>query len=374
MTSRLGLAAAHRRGIIHRDVKPQNILVGRDGSIRLTDFGIANVYKYIDTFRLTTTGMTLGTVQYMPPEQAQGDIVSPATDVYALGIVMYEMLTDHTPFDGDTPAIIAMQHIQDAPTPPSQFNPHIPPALEEIIMRCLEKAPEMRYRDGSQLARALEALDDAEFAQDIPYTPASLPAQGRIPARPAVSEHAPPQSEQLSTSAPTYILPDNDSYDHNRATGSPVPLVAFQPPLSLELQQSKVPPVGLIIGPSESSSTRPFVRGGTPPRDRRDSRFAAIVTVPILLATLLLLGFSFYLAVALGLINWPLFGNGGAMPTPALTSTIVPDLHGLNYTQANARATGAGFTLALSSGSSRQGIVQNQNRKPARSMPGAVPL
>ncbi len=87
----LGLGAAHRRDIVHRDVKPQNILVGRDGSIKLTDFGIASLYKDMNAQRLTTTGMTLGTVQYYAPEQAQGEIVRPAADVYALGIVMYEM-------------------------------------------------------------------------------------------------------------------------------------------------------------------------------------------------------------------------------------------------------------------------------------------
>ncbi len=144
-------------------MKPQNVLVGRGGSIKLTNFGIASVFKDMNAERLTTTGMTLGTVQYYAPEQAQGEVVSPATDVYALGIVMYEMLTGHTPFDGDTPVVVAMQHIQDQPTPPSQLNPTIPPALEEIILRCLEKVPERRFRDGSQLARALESLGDSEL-------------------------------------------------------------------------------------------------------------------------------------------------------------------------------------------------------------------
>src|SRR5579872_317313 len=152
----LGLGAAHRRGIVHRDVKPQNVLVGRDGSIKLTDFGIASVYKDINAERLTTTGMTLGTVQYYAPEQAQGEIVSPAADIYALGIVMYEMLCGRTPFDGDTPVAVAMRHIQDTPDPPSTYNPRIPPGLERIILRCLEKDPRNRYRDGDALAYALE--------------------------------------------------------------------------------------------------------------------------------------------------------------------------------------------------------------------------
>ena len=157
----LGLSAAHRRGIVHRDVKPQNVLVGRDGSIKLTDFGIASVYKDINAERLTTTGMTLGTVQYYAPEQAQG-----------------EMLTGRTPFDGDTPVAVAMQHIQDLPTPPSQLNPNIPPALEEIIMRCLEKVPEMRFRDGSTLARALELLGEEDMAETTVNTP---PGNGQLP-------------------------------------------------------------------------------------------------------------------------------------------------------------------------------------------------
>jgi serine/threonine protein kinase len=139
----LGLGEAHRRGIIHRNVKPTNILLGRDGSIRLTDFRIANIN---------------GTVQFYGTEQIPGEIVIPATDIYAMGIVMYQMLTGHPPFDGDSPVAVAMKHIHDTPKLPSQFNPNIPTVLEEIIMRCLEKLPDMRFRDGSELARALKSL------------------------------------------------------------------------------------------------------------------------------------------------------------------------------------------------------------------------
>ena len=154
----LGLGAAHKMGIVHRDVKPQNIMLNDQGLVKLTDFGIASMYKDAEAERLTTTGMTLGTVQYYAPEQAQGEIVSPAADVYALGIVMYEMLTGRTPFDGDTPVTVAMRHIQDLPEPPSRINPRIAPGLERIILRCLEKDPKDRYRDGNALAYALENL------------------------------------------------------------------------------------------------------------------------------------------------------------------------------------------------------------------------
>ena len=149
----LGLGAAHRRGIVYRDVKPPNILAVRDGSIKLTDFGIASV---LDEY----PGMPLGLFPYNAPGYLQGKIVGFAADIYSLGIVIYEMLTGRVPFDGDNPTAVAIQHIYDQPMPPRQLNPTIPPALEEIILRCLEKVPEMRFRDGRELARALETLGD----------------------------------------------------------------------------------------------------------------------------------------------------------------------------------------------------------------------
>src|SRR6266568_2651703 len=225
----LGLGAAHRRVIVHRDVKPQNILVGRDGSIKLTDFGIASVYQNLNASRLTTTGMTLGTVEYMPPEQAQGDIVSPAADVYALGIVMYEMLTGRTPFDGNTAVVVAMQHIQDAPRPPSQFNPHIPPPLEEIILRCLEKVPEMRYRDGSTLAHALESLGDTGVDEAVadPTAPSLTQAPTVAQNYTGYAGDGVPGTPRPSTSSPNNILgaPPPSSNQNNNTQREPEPLV-----------------------------------------------------------------------------------------------------------------------------------------------------
>jgi len=283
----LGLGAAHRRGIVHRDVKPQNVLVGRGGTIKLTDFGNARVCKDIKDERPTTTGMTLGTVQYYTQEH--GEIIKPAADIYALGIVMYEMLTGRTPFDGDTPIAVAMQHIQDPPVPPSQYNPGIPLALEKIILRCLEKIPEMRFRDGSQLARALEMLGDAELGETIPYTPGQTPLPGpvtSIPPRPSASGRGPART---SVSSPNNMMLTGVSPDQNGM--GQVPTSQGQQPVYLD-QQIYTPP----ISPPESSSTRPYQRG-VAPSDQRDSHFATIITVLILLATLLLLGFSIYLAI-----------------------------------------------------------------------------
>jgi serine/threonine-protein kinase len=331
----LGLGAAHRRGIVHRDVKPQNVLVGRDGSIKLTDFGIASVYKDINAERLTTTGMTLGTVQYYAPEQAQGEIVNPAADVYALGIVMYEMVTGRTPFDGDTPVAVAMQHIQDMPTPPSFLNPNIPPALEEIIMRCLEKEPERRYRDGSSLARALELLGETEIDEALPgsVTPGMVQTPGSVPnyAHYAGSGSSP---QRPSVSSPNNIAaPFAPSSANNGMAHQPDPLI-------LANQQAY-----------NQAGPAPMFPQGTQPRSNavpynnyRDSRFASIITVLILLATLLLLGFSIYLAAELNFIHIPGL-SPSATPTSPVGQIHVPDLRNMTYAEASAEATRVGFKL-----------------------------
>jgi eukaryotic-like serine/threonine-protein kinase len=154
----LGLGAAHQQGIVHCNIKPQNILMGRDGSIKLTDFSIALLYRSVNAKSVTDSDMTAETAHYYSPEQALGEIVTPATDVYALGIVMYEMLTGRIPFDGANSIAVELLHVHERLMPPGQRNPAIFPDLEKIVLRCLEKVPEMRYRDGAELVRALEAL------------------------------------------------------------------------------------------------------------------------------------------------------------------------------------------------------------------------
>jgi serine/threonine-protein kinase len=346
----LGLGAAHRRAIVHRDVKPQNIMVGKGGTIKLTDFGIASVYKDINAERLTTTGMTLGTVQYYAPEQAQGEIVSPAADVYALGIVMYEMLTGRTPFDGDTPVAVAMQHIQDTPVPPSELNPGIPQALEDIIMRCLEKIPEMRFRDGSQLARALETLGEADASEMATNQflvsqlhPAEPITFNDMPARPGNARGAP-----VATSSPNQGL---------GSTTSPGAMTAYNNQ-SPQAGQMGYTPYGMMA--ADSGTTRPFFPGEQ--EEGRGGRVAGVITALIILATVLLLGFSVYLAAYLGFVNLPFVNtaanNGGTTQTTVSVKTV-PSLIGLSWTQASSAAQAAGFVLKSSNGKT-DGTVINQ--------------
>ena len=141
----LGLHALHSHGMVHKGVQPEHILLGKDGIVKITPFSVS----------WGASG------HYYAPEQLQNEEMTSASDIYSLGIVMYEMLTGHIPFEGDTPVAVAMRHIHEPPTPPSQFNMSIPPSLEKVILHCLEKAPAMRYQDGSQLALALGMLDEA---------------------------------------------------------------------------------------------------------------------------------------------------------------------------------------------------------------------
>ena len=143
---------AHRRGIIHRDVKPQNILLRRDGTVKVTDFGIA---RALSSVTITQTGTVLGSVQYLSPEQARGQPVGRAADIYALGVVLFEMLTGQLPFEGDSPIAIAMAHVHDVPPAPRRLNPEIPPALEAVILRGMAKQPQHRYASAADLATDL---------------------------------------------------------------------------------------------------------------------------------------------------------------------------------------------------------------------------
>ncbi|MDD4377389.1 MAG: Stk1 family PASTA domain-containing Ser/Thr kinase [Eubacteriales bacterium] len=156
------LSIAHKNHIIHRDVKPHNILITNDGIAKLTDFGIAKAAR--DATIVTGTSKIIGSVHYFSPEQARGSYVDERSDIYSLGIVLYEMLTGQVPFDGDNPVSIALMHINDQITPPSQLVPGIPPALEKLIMKATNKYQTNRYKSADEL---LEELDNIEFVTKV---------------------------------------------------------------------------------------------------------------------------------------------------------------------------------------------------------------
>lgn len=136
-----GLAHAHLNNLVHCDIKPHNILMTADGHAKIADFGIA---RAVTESTMTYSGNVIGSVHYFSPEQAQGGTITPKSDVYSLGVVMYEMLTNRLPFTGDNAVAIAMKHIEEEPTPPSIFRSQIPPMLEAITLRAMSKNPEMR--------------------------------------------------------------------------------------------------------------------------------------------------------------------------------------------------------------------------------------
>lgn len=169
------LGAAHKRDVIHRDVKPQNAMVGEDGHLKVTDFGIARAGAQSG---MTEAGSVIGTAQYLSPEQARGDEVTAASDCYAVGIVLYEMLTGRVPFDAERPVAVAMKQISDPPTPPSDIVQSIPHSLEGVVLHSLAKRPSERYRTAEEFSRALldvrADLDGATGATRV--IPAAAPA------------------------------------------------------------------------------------------------------------------------------------------------------------------------------------------------------
>lgn len=160
-----GLEVAHNNHIVHRDIKPQNIIISREGKVKVTDFGIAKA-----TTSQTTTSSAMGSVHYASPEQARGGYVDHRSDIYSLGIVMYEMVTGRVPFDGETAVTVAVKHLQEQMVPPSEYCPEIPYSLEQIIKKCTEKSPDRRYQDiGDLMADLKQSLvdPDGDFVQMV---------------------------------------------------------------------------------------------------------------------------------------------------------------------------------------------------------------
>ena len=165
------LEMAHRNNIIHRDIKPHNIIITEDGVAKVTDFGIA---KAVSNSTITAFGTTIGSVHYFSPEHARGGFTDAKSDLYSLGVVMYEMVTGRVPFDADTPVSVALKHMQEEPVEPIELNPNLPIAVNKIIMRALQKDTTLRYQTASEMLVDLKkSLKDPEgdFVEELKYDP-----------------------------------------------------------------------------------------------------------------------------------------------------------------------------------------------------------
>jgi beta-lactam-binding protein with PASTA domain/predicted Ser/Thr protein kinase len=169
---------AHRRGVIHRDLKPHNVIVDDSDNAKVTDFGIARA----GASDMTETGSIMGTAQYLSPEQAQGHAVSAGSDLYSIGVVLYEMLTGRVPFDAESAVTIALKHVSEAPPPMTVINPGVPPEIEQVVMWALNKNPVDRPANADQFINALEQARTAVLSGERGQRTASMPAMAGVAA------------------------------------------------------------------------------------------------------------------------------------------------------------------------------------------------
>ena len=194
------LSYAHRHGVVHRDVKPGNVLITRDGQVKVADFGIARAVGADDS--VTQTGLVMGTATYFSPEQAQGLGVDGRSDVYALGVVLYEMVTGRPPFSGDTPVSIAYKHVSEPAVPPREMEPRVPAALDAVIMRAMAKQPGDRYPTAEDLHADLQ-----RYAQGAPVLALAGATAGAVTSTQQIGFMGGVGATQALAANPTTVLP-----------------------------------------------------------------------------------------------------------------------------------------------------------------------
>jgi eukaryotic-like serine/threonine-protein kinase len=198
---------AHQRGVVHRDIKPHNVIIDAEGRARVTDFGIARA----GASDMTETGSIMGTAQYLSPEQAQGHAVSPQSDLYAIGIVLSELLTGRVPFDGESAVTIALKQVSEAPAPPSAWNPAVPPELDAIVLHALEKDPGARFASADEFIVALEGTAD-RIARGEAVAPGTVAFGAVAPVGPPT----PPPAYDLTTYPPDGEPPGAEGPERRR--------------------------------------------------------------------------------------------------------------------------------------------------------------
>jgi beta-lactam-binding protein with PASTA domain/predicted Ser/Thr protein kinase len=199
LTQKIGaaLASAHAQGIVHRDIKPGNVMVTRDGTVKVMDFGIARMQTDITA---PQTSSVIGTPTYLSPEQAQGQVVDARSDLYSLGCVLYELLAGRPPFTGDTPVAIAYKQVNETPVTPSTHNADIPPRLDAVVMKCLAKNPANRYQSAEELSADLERVKQGQDVEATPLMAAGIGGDAtQVIARPQPTQVMTPPEEEGSS-------------------------------------------------------------------------------------------------------------------------------------------------------------------------------
>jgi serine/threonine-protein kinase len=328
-----GVKYAHERGIIHRDLKPQNVLVDSEGRARVTDFGIARA----GVSEITQTGSVLGTAQYLSPEQAQGLPVTAASDIYSIGVMLYEALTGTVPFDADSPVTVALKQVSERPRPPSELNPQVSRALDGVVMRALAKDPANRFASAEEFRQALDVAEadpsGAGFGDTASYAAVAAAAGTEPPPAP------PPPPEERG-----FFTPGRIALLALILLALAGVLVYF---LLLKDRSTPSVLVPTVIGDKEAEATDTLEAAGfqVAPREipRADAVPHTVIEQDPTAGSRAPNGSTVTITVAIGLGRAP-----------------VPDVKGLDLATARKRLNGAGFKVHVTHEHSdrvRKGIV-----------------